>query len=32
MDEDVFDIVDLSDAVLKNINKEIPEFALKDVN
>ncbi|WP_395463037.1 OmpH family outer membrane protein [Wolbachia endosymbiont of Cantharis cryptica] len=26
------DEVDLSDVVLKNINKEIPEFTLKDVN
>lgn len=32
MDEADLDKVDLSDAVLKNINKEIPEFALKDVN
>ncbi|MDR1139137.1 MAG: OmpH family outer membrane protein [Rickettsiales bacterium] len=32
MNEADLDKVDLSDAVLKNINKEIPEFALKDVN
>ncbi|MGL9688250.1 MAG: OmpH family outer membrane protein [Wolbachia sp.] len=32
MDETDLDKVDLSDAVLKNINKEIPEFALKDIN
>ncbi|MDG7052427.1 MAG: OmpH family outer membrane protein [Wolbachia endosymbiont of Alcedoecus sp.] len=32
MDEADLDKVDLSDAVLKDINKEIPEFALKDVN
>ncbi|MGL9732179.1 MAG: OmpH family outer membrane protein [Wolbachia sp.] len=32
MDEADLDKVDLSDAVLKNINKEIPEFALKDFN
>ncbi|MDR2977888.1 MAG: OmpH family outer membrane protein [Rickettsiales bacterium] len=32
MDEADLDKVDLSDAVLKNINKEMPEFALKDVN
>ncbi|MCM1002412.1 OmpH/Skp family outer membrane protein [Wolbachia pipientis] len=32
MDEADLDKVDLSDVVLKNINKEIPELALKDVN
>ncbi|MGL9681927.1 MAG: OmpH family outer membrane protein [Wolbachia sp.] len=32
MDEADLDKVDLSDVVLKNINKEISEFALKDFN